>query len=457
MENKFDDILREKLENAEIKPPKDLWKKIEARLPKQASPSNKYKYLVAIALFFISSVSSVLIYENYLRGKLFTNNATHEISKTNDNNTLKQTTEPSNKLATNSSDKSSALNTEKLPTQKATTPQNKNKNTIGIQNNSVPTHKKTADASSYNNTKNTLKYVKILAEDANTLQQPNNTTTPNETTENTIKIKESESSLIATNTTPFYNTPFEKFTSATILQSFYTDDILATTDNQIGLSEYEKEKEKQLKNLKEFAGVDVTRGFHAGIFLSIHNNWLTNKNDVKENSNNSIKYKLDFGKSFGLNIGYDFSTRWGVQTEFAYNEQGQRYVETTQRNQTLNKELDLIYLRIPVLAKYKINFINNYNSKPIIVNFIFGPQMNFLLNKRTTINEKNQAFNASHNQTELGLYGGIDFDLFMTKNFYMTFGSRLGFSTAAKKDAQKSFQIGFTTQFNFKKPKKLGK
>ncbi|QQR97168.1 MAG: hypothetical protein IPK18_09780 [Sphingobacteriales bacterium] len=45
----------------------------------------------------------------------------------------------------------------------------------------------------------------------------------------------------------------------------------------------------------------------------------------------------------------------------------------------------------------------------------------------------------------------------MTKNFYMTVGSRLGFGTALKKNTPKSFQIGITTQFNFKKPAKIKK
>jgi hypothetical protein len=70
LQNNIDDILRKKLEDAEIAPPADLWNKIEAQLPVQKSIWRKSKYLILLLLVFTSSVGSVLVYENFIRENL---------------------------------------------------------------------------------------------------------------------------------------------------------------------------------------------------------------------------------------------------------------------------------------------------------------------------------------------------------------------------------------------------
>jgi hypothetical protein len=514
--NKLDDILRKKLEDAEVAPPPDLWNKIEAQLPKQASSKNKYKYLLLLLLFISSSTGSVFVYESFLRDNILkfekstierknlastekkdnnSNNIQNKTqldnqssakiisNKTNNNNNQLSVINTKNKNNTQSNelnDKSKYITAKKeKTTNQYKTPQTISTEKASNSNNNINTeylasnNKTKKQKGKINNTKSDAVATNYDSNKTNKQVKNKNTVTENNANldnitqddvlnstmqayENNLNKQNAENLIASIDVIPASNINTPRQTTAEILQSFYPEKDFSL-DEGAALTEYEKQKEKQLKNLKEFAGVDVTKGFHAGVLLSIHNNWLTSKNSNKESNNNQIKYKVDFGKSFGVNLGYDYTSRWGIQTEIAYNEQGQKYTEITSNNQKLNKELDLAYLRVPLMVKYKINFINNYNSKPVIVNFLFGPQVNLLLSKKTTINDKKEDFKSAYNKGEFGLYGGVDFDLFMTKNFYMTVGSRLGFGTALKKNTPKSFQIGITTQFNFKKPAKIKK
>lgn len=511
MQNNIDDILRKKLEDAEIAPPADLWNKIEAQLPVQKSIWRKSKYLILLLLVFTSSVGSVLVYENFIRENLIS--SSNKIAKNKiQNNTNTKDKHTNVKLSSNNIQeeqqavqKSDATTESKKNNSKNSNP-NSNLQSNNTQSNAINKQVLNNNLSKQNRIQKLKTPQTILAQKINSKSESNlakidatetNTTKTNTTKTNSNQIiaKNKKNSIkskqkaiiennieneIAADATELNKIAYKdiieennfnnaiasidqigistdvapSYTTAEILKSFYPE--IEPLEEQAALSEYEKQKEKQLKNLKEFAGVDVTKGFHAGILMSIHNNWLTGKDKNKETPNNTIKHKLDFGKSFGVNLGYDYTSRWGIQTEIAYNEQGQKYTEQTEKGK-ISKELDLAYLRIPLMVKYKINFINNYNTKPVIVNFLLGPQVNFLLSKKTLVNDKKQSFDANYNRGEFGLYGGVDFDLFMTKNFYVTFGSRIGFATALKKDSPKSFQIGFTTQFNFKNPAKIKK
>jgi hypothetical protein len=107
------------------------------------------------------------------------------------------------------------------------------------------------------------------------------------------------------------------------------------------------------------------------------------------------------------------------------------------------------------MMKYKQTFINNYNSKPIALSFLFGPQFGILIKKQVTMNGVEMQNTPEYNKAEFGLMGGFDFDLFITRNLAMTIGGRTGFASSLKKGQPMSFQLGVTTQFNFRFPKKI--
>lgn len=222
----------------------------------------------------------------------------------------------------------------------------------------------------------------------------------------------------------------------------------------IGINDLNPNKEKLLKNLKQFSGYDINKGFHFGAFININNVWLNKKSFSADENTQSIKPKVTFGKSYGINIGYDYTDRWGIQLEWQISEQGQKY-NVVQNNVKQNKEINLLYTKFPLMMKYKQVFINNYNSKPIALSFLFGPQFSMLIKQKGNIDGVGIQNLPTYNKAEFGILGGIDFDLFMTRNVAMTIGARSGFMSALKKGQPMSFQLGVTTQFNFRFPKKI--
>ncbi len=105
--------------------------------------------------------------------------------------------------------------------------------------------------------------------------------------------------------------------------------------------------------------------------------------------------------------------------------------------------------------KYKYSFINGYNSKPIVLNFLFGTNFGALIKQDVLANNQSILFNKQFSKFEGGLNAGLDIDLYMTRNLYFTIGARTGFGTSFKKGVPVSYQIGVATQLNFRVPKKL--
>jgi hypothetical protein len=47
---------------------------------------------------------------------------------------------------------------------------------------------------------------------------------------------------------------------------------------------------------------------------------LNNKDFSADENTTSIKPKVQFGKAYGINIGYDYSDRWEIQMEWQISE-----------------------------------------------------------------------------------------------------------------------------------------
>jgi hypothetical protein len=229
---------------------------------------------------------------------------------------------------------------------------------------------------------------------------------------------------------------------------------LAIEDNAIGIDNLSPSMDKMLKNLKQFSGYDINKGIHFGAFILINNVWLSNKKHSMDENTQSIRPMITFGKAYGINIGYDFSDRWGTQIEWQIAEQGQRY-KVKQADQYHTKEINLLYTKFPIVAKYKQTFNNNYNAKPIALSFIFGPQLGVLIKQKYSLAGEPITSMASYSKVEFGMLVGFDFDLFMTRNVAMTIGARSGFMAPTQRNKPMSFQLGITSQFNFRFPKKI--
>jgi len=87
-----------------------------------------------------------------------------------------------------------------------------------------------------------------------------------------------------------------------------------------GVADLNPNREKILKNLKQFAGYSINKGFHIGAFIAINNVWLNKKQFSADENTTFINPKVQFGKAYGINVGYDFTDRLGVMLEWQMSE-----------------------------------------------------------------------------------------------------------------------------------------
>ena len=566
--NKFDQQVKNTLENASVEPPAFLWNAIESKLPPSKTWYSKYKYLLLLLLLVFTSASSIYVYKNIflknsgsqiaLNKRLLKDEIGEKSKADNSGNKLNNTSQldKSNTAGTKtgltsskkeseknnstpsvtsfySTDKNVAKNEGALYAEQKTAadakraarlkrlevqPENQEAGTksqdlvtaLVPQKNTTTTTTTTSSSSSAmlvkekgtrkatkNKSSGNSKSTESNLQDAAIVLSGNkNKTTSTSTTDKYNDVgnaaDNADDMVITDNSTdeqvsallaeqditqpisePIRGTAAEQLTASVVpvkvqqspisgrdvLRSMIEPEKLEKLDIEsqaAGITDLNPNKEKFLKNLKQFAGYDINKGFHIGAFISINNVWLNKKTFSADENTTSITPKVQFGKAYGLNIGYDYTDRWGIELESQISEQGQKYnMRQLTEDHDCIKDVNLLYLKFPLMMKYKQTFINNYNSKPIALSFLFGPQIGFLLKKNVMMDGNELKNTPEYNKTEFGIAGGFDFDLFMTRNLALTIGGRTGFASSFKKGQPMSFQLGVTTQLNFRFPKKI--
>ena len=202
-----------------------------------------------------------------------------------------------------------------------------------------------------------------------------------------------------------------------------------------GIDEVDPLTLRRLKNKVNFDRVNINKGFYVGPFAGVNYSWLSvsKKYQDKEYRVENVKYKLSFGKTFGVALGYDFSKHWGVATDFGLSTINQTYLERPSENKLNTRSVSLNYWQLPIYIKYKANIGNRLQHRPITVGGLLGPQFSFLKNQKTTENGVDTEINQRINEKEFGLAGIINADFYLNKNLFLT-----------------SYQFGLFTRFNFK-------
>ncbi|MFK7903522.1 MAG: hypothetical protein AB8B69_00280, partial [Chitinophagales bacterium] len=208
----------------------------------------------------------------------------------------------------------------------------------------------------------------------------------------------------------------------------------------------------------------MTRGFHIGSFASAHNNWILNPalKDYAFSQNSNLIHQLDFGHTYGLAMGYEFSDRWGVQVEWVVNsEQGQKFAKQGRNfaasNSKTNTDINLNYTYFPVLLKYRNQKMFSLTKQPLVINYIAGIQYGML--KSAEINIENPIVQEDLLQlSSWGFVWGLDYDFYLNKNYFLTFGARTSLSTSSDAKNKPVFPttntsnrllIGLRASFNY--------
>lgn len=156
---------------------------------------------------------------------------------------------------------------------------------------------------------------------------------------------------------------------------------------------------------------------------------------------------LSLSDNVGLGIGYQFKTKWSVETGVNYINQSQAYTNFADTDRKVNFN----YLSIPLTFKYRSNEISG--TKPSAISYVFGLQTGFLQRNEivnfiptTSPDAQDLAI-----QQEVAATVGVDYDLFLNPNLSWTIGARATVGTGIENsfDNYNTF-IGIRSAFNFR-------
>jgi len=206
--------------------------------------------------------------------------------------------------------------------------------------------------------------------------------------------------------------------------------------------------------------VASVKGLHFGIEGGINNSWMLHKdNSLHPLIGNKIHRKFDMGTTYGFSLGYDFSHRYGIEAEFILkSRQGQEYRELRYGKIPVNGEVNLDYLLVPVLFKYKWTKASPRSLNPRVLNLIAGIQYGRLRHAEVVQNGLDlEKVSELFNRDELGLLLGIEYDLFVHPKYFLSMGARASISTDAgafpyfnsEKTGTYNMLIGMNASFNY--------
>ncbi|HXH20214.1 MAG TPA: porin family protein [Chitinophagales bacterium] len=202
------------------------------------------------------------------------------------------------------------------------------------------------------------------------------------------------------------------------------------------------------------------KGFHVGLEGGVNNSWLLHKdNTLHPLIGNMIHRKFDFGVSCGISAGYDFSNRWGIEAEWIIKSlQGQTYWENRYNKILINGQVNLEYMHLPVMVKYKWTKAGIRSPNPKVLNLVAGVQYSRLRGAEVVQNGLDIAgVKELFNRDEMGLLLGVEYDMFFHQNYYISLGARASIATDARafpyfnseKTETYNVLIGATASFNY--------
>ncbi len=179
-------------------------------------------------------------------------------------------------------------------------------------------------------------------------------------------------------------------------------------------------------------GIASVKGFHIGVEGGLNNSWMFYKENSNPTvgSNNSRKFGLT--GTYGFSVGYDFP-RFGIEAEWLMqSRQTQDFWELRYGKILLSGTVNIEYMHFPVMFKYKFTRIPSHSTKPQVLNLVTGLQYSRLRNMELLDEGLNMEKVASLiNTNELGLLVGLEYDIFLHRNYFLSMGVRASISSDA--------------------------
>ena len=180
-------------------------------------------------------------------------------------------------------------------------------------------------------------------------------------------------------------------------------------------------------------------GWNISVKATPHVSWMQNEDD---NNIQHFDRKTTINTNFGLGVGYNFNKRSGLDLDFLYSLQGQKYkMDGLELNQKMN------YIKIPLTY----NYVFNPKSKVLLVGKL-GPQLSILSESKVQDNKgKTIVANSREyfNDVTFGGVAGIGTQFHLSNNWHLTTGLRYDFDfTNAENKKHPDFTPGRANTHN---------
>lgn len=435
-QNKIDQHFKEQLRDFNATPPKFMWDNIEQQLnsDREKAKYDHWYYVILALLIPITVVNFLFNYDfEQISDEIFTST----------NQKIAAVFKGKNTLENSANNKTASYNNANIPTANTS-----------LENN-INSHKATGNTSSGNNSNRNNNDV-IASSEKNTPKTSSNSLFKNNkkagrklNNNNIAQLSSQESS----------NQVSEK----TILLAIETNEIDTRTSSIFNDAIFMQHPAEKIANQTN-ATLKNLKGFYVGADARIANNWFLIKQSATNNFINSdVQYQFRYGVSVGGSSGYNFNKNFGIEAEVLYSKQGQSYTDNTFKKVPIKGNIDLTYIRTPLLFKYKWANISATTEKPVVFNILFGPVYSRLVNSEYTVSNEQFAKKAIIPINELGLVFGFEYDLFLSNNSFLTMGLRTGVSSDIHSfpyvgpNALKTLNLdlGLNASYNFQiRPKK---
>lgn len=189
------------------------------------------------------------------------------------------------------------------------------------------------------------------------------------------------------------------------------------------------------------ANVYAQRGLHIGVTIAPSAVFIANQNNyetldqVPVISRSELDYTSKWGYTAGVVLGFNFNKHWGLQSGVRYVRTGQNYEDTF--NPGLGyptpyhvvREVDLRYIRVPLVARYKLDFKRKqwkmYSTLGPYVGWLLKASESVVINDvpRTDLTPTEDKFN----HFDVGLSFGIGGEYHIVPSVYLSLGLALDY------------------------------
>lgn len=179
------------------------------------------------------------------------------------------------------------------------------------------------------------------------------------------------------------------------------------------------------------------------------------------------KYSFQAGRQYGIKLGYHFNHRMALELGWIINSaQGQSFSDNLYGKIPVSGNINLTYTQVPLMFKYKFARMCGITKQPVSLNIIGGFAYSHLKASKMNLNtDRLENISEMVARNEVGVIVGLEYDIYVVKNMFVTFGARTGLYTDTQffkgyeKDAPRlnNFTVGASAAIHYQLPKRKGK